>query len=92
MTKFTIDITDPDRLAGITGAREAHNANQAGVEGFEPLATDNDYVQHVMDYASASYAKQHALVKVFTDDAKLVGKTFMDETGKAVEVALAEPA
>ena len=55
---FTIQITDPSHLAGITAAREAYNASQT--EGSENLlATDADYVQFVMASAAESYSKQY---------------------------------
>lgn len=73
--QFTITITDPAKLAGITAARLAHNAALPDVrkpildkEGkptgeqviVSPkpgtLATDAEYVQHVMDKAAESYA------------------------------------
>ena len=55
---FTIEITDPAHLAGITAAREAYNASQP--EGSESLlSTDADYVQFVMESAADSYSKQY---------------------------------
>ena len=55
---FTIEITDPSHLAGITAAREAYNASQP--EGSERLlSTDADYVQFVMASAAESYSKQY---------------------------------
>ena len=59
MTKFTITITDPGQLAGIAAARERYNADNAETEGFEPIATDADYVQFVMEGAAGSYATQY---------------------------------
>lgn len=59
---FVVTITDPAALAGITWARENHNAPiQTGEDGepvTPPLATDQDYVQWVMAEAAASYAQQ----------------------------------
>ena len=55
---FTIEITDPSHLAGITAAREAYNSSQP--EGSENrLSTDADYVQFVMASAAESYSKQY---------------------------------
>lgn len=84
MTKFTIDIKDP---SGITAAREAHNAANAEVEGFTPIATDGEYVQFVMDNASASYARQFAPAKVITDNPALVGEAVTVD-GKPTVLAL----
>jgi hypothetical protein len=87
MTDFVVTITDPEQLAGITWAREQHNASlpppppdvlqplEGDDEGDEPIdrivvenppqtqaegaiATDEEYVQWVMEQASASYAVQ----------------------------------
>lgn len=52
--KFEINITDPDLLAGLTAAREWHNLTAE-----TPLATDADYVQHVMERACESYANTY---------------------------------
>jgi hypothetical protein len=57
MAKFTIEITDKTKLAGITAAREAYNASLTEEE--TPLADDAAYVQFVMDKASESYARQY---------------------------------
>lgn len=60
MTKFTIEITAAAQLAGITAAREAYNAAlPEGADAPAPLATDEAYVQFVMDSASKSYANQY---------------------------------
>jgi hypothetical protein len=59
--QFTVTITDPAKLAGISKAREAYNAANAQVQGFVPLATDAEYVQFVMDKASESYANQYGV-------------------------------
>jgi hypothetical protein len=67
---FTVTITDPADLAGITAAREAYNAAlpvPEAVEGEEPglpagyLATDEEYVQFVMAHAAKSYARQYGV-------------------------------
>lgn len=55
---FTIEITDPNHLAGITAAREAYNATQPE-DSESLLATDADYVQFVMASAAESYSKQY---------------------------------
>jgi len=71
---FTISITDPAQLAGISWAREQHNATltppdppppEEGEEAPPPpeppaglCETDADYVQWVMEQAAASYAQQ----------------------------------
>ena len=79
--KFTLDITDPASLKGITLAREAKNAvltplrsepDQDGKTTELPIedhpdyiATDAGYVQMVMEGAAKSYAKQFGV----TDEA-----------------------
>lgn len=55
MSKFTIEITDEAKLAGITSAREAYNE----VNPNDPIETDEGYTQFVMDSAAESYANQH---------------------------------
>lgn len=74
MTDFTISITEQAELDGITWAREQHNreaeatarppAEEGGDPVYEPgmplTATDNDYVQWVMQAAAKSYAAQKA--------------------------------
>lgn len=52
---FTVTITDPHALAGITAARLQYNRDNPNT----PIATDADYVQFVMAMAAASYAKQY---------------------------------
>lgn len=52
--EFTVSITDPAKLAGITAARVAYNA--ALPEGAIAFANDEEYVQFVMDKAAESYA------------------------------------
>ena len=70
MSDFTITITDESKLAGITAARAAYNANLSEtiddvsnpgtqIPNPEILANDHAYVQFVMDKASESYAKQY---------------------------------
>lgn len=72
MSRFTIDITDPASVAGITAAREQHNTSlpelrdddgnvQPEEDHPDYLATDADYVQHVMGKAAESYAKSFGL-------------------------------
>lgn len=79
---FTVEITDPAKLAGIAKAREAYNdslpeafeeVEVSPAEGDSPavfakrsitprpgtLATDQEYVQFVMDKAAESYARQY---------------------------------
>lgn len=70
--KFNVEIDDPDHLAGITAAREHHNnslpptitvgdGKDATQEpNPELLATDQEYVQYVMENAAQSYANQNA--------------------------------
>lgn len=48
--KFTVEITDPVELAGITAARKA---SESGIE------TDAEYVQWVMQMAARSYAQMY---------------------------------
>lgn len=59
MSSYTVTITDANKLAGITAAREAYNLSKADTPGFVPMATDQEYVQFVMDRAAQSYANQH---------------------------------
>ena len=68
MATFTITITEPAHLAGITSAREAYNAALPGAfdSAGQPilpapgtLATDAAYVQFVMAKAAESYANQY---------------------------------
>ena len=55
---FTIEITEPSHLAGITAAREAYNATLP--QDSELIReTDADYVQFVMASAAESYSKQY---------------------------------
>jgi hypothetical protein len=82
LTDFTVTITDPAQLAGITWARESYNATLppdlpppepppdtvAGMGGppimpsrqssAAAIATDEEYVQWVMEQAAISYADQ----------------------------------
>lgn len=60
MSIFTVTITDPQKLAGITAARTTYNTTNALVPGFTPL-DDPGYVQFVMDSASASYANHYSV-------------------------------
>ena len=55
---FTIEITDSESLRGITAAREAYNAETAE-RPEELIATDESYVQFVMEKAAESYSKQY---------------------------------
>lgn len=55
---FTIEITDPSHLAGITSAREARNASLPE-DSADRLKTDAEYVQFVMASAAESYSKQY---------------------------------
>jgi hypothetical protein len=55
---FTIEITDPSHLAGITSAREARN-NLLPEDSTDRLNTDAEYVQFVMASAAESYSKQY---------------------------------
>jgi hypothetical protein len=65
MASFTVTITDPAHLAGITAAREAKNAalnldeGQAREGHPDYIATDAAYVQFVMAKAAESYANQY---------------------------------
>jgi hypothetical protein len=54
MAVFTIEITDADKLAGITAARDLYNETAE-----TPLDTDQEYVQFVMDRAAESYANSY---------------------------------
>jgi hypothetical protein len=74
MAIFTVEITDADKLAGITAALTRHNDDKLktlalaeGDEGYQAaydalglIVTDADYVQFVMDKAAESYAKAKA--------------------------------
>ncbi len=60
METFTVTITDPAHVAGITAAREAYNASRS--EDESAMATNNEYVQFVMVRAAESYAKQYDAV------------------------------
>lgn len=55
MADFTITLTDPTHLAGITSARLAHNAALPD----DHIPTDAEYVQFVMARAAESYANQY---------------------------------
>ena len=55
---FTIEITEPTHLAGITSAREARN-NLFPEDSTDRLNTDAEYVQFVMASAAESYSKQY---------------------------------
>ena len=57
MESYTVTITDPALVAGITSAREAYNASLP--EDGVPLDTNEAYVQFVMSRAAESYAKQY---------------------------------
>lgn len=67
MSSFTYTTTDAHKLAGITAARTAYNTSLPTVT--DPVtkvvttpgaaATDQDYVQWVMDNAAQSYANQY---------------------------------
>ena len=57
METYTVTITDPAHVAGITAAREAYNATLP--EDGVPLDTNEAYVQFVMGRAAESYAKQY---------------------------------
>lgn len=71
MTAFTITITDPHQLAGITAARTAYNAavpatlpdpKTPGALIQDPaalMADDAAYMQFVFVSAAQSYAKQY---------------------------------
>ena len=56
---FTIEITDPSHLSGITSAREARNASLPD-DSVDRLNTDEEYVQFVMASAAESYSKQYS--------------------------------
>jgi hypothetical protein len=60
MEIFTVTITDPAHIAGITAAREAYNDQRS--QGDPAIATNADYVQFVMARAAESYAKQYGAV------------------------------
>lgn len=64
MADFTITITDPVDLEGITWARQQYNyALPVGEDGqpVNPLNDDAAYVQFVMSSAAHSYAQQKAM-------------------------------
>ncbi len=50
MTDFTVIISNPDHLDGITWAREQYDAEM----------TDDEYIQWLIEQAAASYATQKA--------------------------------
>ena len=54
---FTVTITDPAELAGITYARGLYNAANPGA----PLATDGAYVSWVMRQAAKDYGRAKAV-------------------------------
>ena len=56
---FTISISGAEKLAGITAARNDYNATNANAAGFAPLATNQEYIQFVMDNAALSYVNQY---------------------------------
>jgi len=67
---FTVSITDPAFLDGITAARSAYNSSlpqtiddpeNPGTQIPNPdlIATDGAYVQFVMSKAAESYSKQY---------------------------------
>ncbi|MBY0320938.1 MAG: hypothetical protein K2X72_19605 [Reyranella sp.] len=58
MAVFSVTITEPAKLAGITAAREAYNKSK-GADDPGPWTTDDEYVQFVMERAVASYAGQY---------------------------------
>lgn len=60
MEKYTITISDPALVAGITAAREAYNESLDGNQ--TPLKTNGEYVQFVMERAAQSYANQYETV------------------------------
>lgn len=61
---FTVEITDPSLLAGITDSRNAHNlalplnVSEKIEDHPDYKATDNDYVSFIITKAAESYAKQ----------------------------------
>ena len=65
MTQFTVTITDPAHLDGLTAARAAYNEGLTVAEGEtleanpDYIATDEAYVQFVMGRAAESYAAQY---------------------------------
>ena len=72
MTKFTIDITDPVELKGLTAARNNFNSSLAPEldQDSNPkpinthkdyIATDELYIQYVMSSACKSYARQYSI-------------------------------
>ena len=64
MTDFVVTIIDEAQLAGITWAREQHDAalppptDPPDPAAEAPLETDEAYVQWVMEQAAVSYAQQ----------------------------------
>lgn len=55
MAEFTVTINDADSLAGITAARQRYNLDNPDNQ----IASDADYVQYVMESASADYARRY---------------------------------
>lgn len=70
---FTVTITDKAKLLGIAEARNRKNAaihvtDDAPLESHEDyLASDQDYVQWVMDKAAESYSKKHQTTEAEID-------------------------
>jgi hypothetical protein len=54
---YSVGIDNLDYLEGITAACEAYNSTLGGDHA--PLATNNEYVQFVIDRATCSYAKHY---------------------------------
>jgi hypothetical protein len=67
MAIFTVEITDPAHLLGITAARQEYNnslfpsydENGQTIPNPGILNTDDEYVQFVMSRAAESYSKQY---------------------------------
>jgi len=80
MATFTVTITDPAFLAGITAARNAYNDSLTPVRdkdgnvigpSLDTITTDQDYVQYVMEKASESYAKNYGVTITTKEKAAL---------------------
>lgn len=57
MANYTVTVTGNRKTEAIKQARLAYNKANEGVEGFTPLTTQEQYVQHVIDSAVISWRK-----------------------------------
>lgn len=56
MVKFTVVLTDPKQLAGMTAARMRYNASLP--KDVMPFHSDSEYVQFMVQKAAERYAQQ----------------------------------